>query len=256
MKKNVAGQKIGAQMLTAADGTAFTGAVTVEVTLDAGTQATGTVGSGACTHEGNGYHTYAPSQAETNGDLVAFTFHGTGAVPVTVQVYTAFPQTGDNFALIGATGSGLTSLATQASVTTIDDLLDTEVAAIKTVVDAILVDTGTTLDGKLDTIVSAIDPTGAADLDAIKASTDALTLAAINAQVVDALATDTYPESSGVPAATAPLAVKIAWLCTVARNKITANGTTQTLRNDADSATVATSTVSDDGTTFTRGEWT
>lgn len=86
--KNVAGQKIGAQLISAADGTAFTGAVTVYVTGDAGTQAIGSVGSGACTHEGNGYHTYAPSQAETNYDLLAFTFTGTGAVPVTVQAYT------------------------------------------------------------------------------------------------------------------------------------------------------------------------
>jgi hypothetical protein len=88
MKKNLAGQKVGVQMLTAADGSAFTGAVTVYVTVDAGTQAVGSVGSGACTHEGNGFHTYAPAQAETNGDHVAFTFIGTGAVPVTVQVYT------------------------------------------------------------------------------------------------------------------------------------------------------------------------
>jgi hypothetical protein len=86
--KNTASQKVGAQMVSATDGSAFTGSVTVSVTVDAGTQATGTVGSGACTHEGNGYHTYAPSQAETNGDLVAFTFTGTGAVPQTVQVYT------------------------------------------------------------------------------------------------------------------------------------------------------------------------
>src|SRR3954465_12819723 len=105
MLKNTASQKIGAQMIAAADGTAFTSAVTVSVTLDAGTQATGTVGSGACTHEGNGYHTYAPSQAETNGDLIAFTFTGTGAVPCTLQIFASFPQTGDNFALIGATGS-------------------------------------------------------------------------------------------------------------------------------------------------------
>lgn len=88
MKLNTAGQKIGAQMITAADGTAFTGSVTVAVTIDAGTQATGSVGSGACTHEGGGYHTYAPAQAETNGALLAFTFSGTGAIPVTVQVFT------------------------------------------------------------------------------------------------------------------------------------------------------------------------
>lgn len=88
MIKNTAGQKVGAQMVSATDGSAFTGSVTVSVTVDAGTQATGSVGSGAATHEGNGYQTYAPAQAETNGDLIAFTFTGTGAVPQTVQVYT------------------------------------------------------------------------------------------------------------------------------------------------------------------------
>jgi len=93
MKKDVAGQKIGAQLVSATDGSAFTGSVTVAVTGDAGTQATGSVGSGACTHEGGGYHTYAPAQAETNYDLVAFTFSGTGAVPVTIQIYTR-PTTG------------------------------------------------------------------------------------------------------------------------------------------------------------------
>lgn len=41
-------------------------------------------------------------------------------------------QTGDSFARIGATGSGLTTLATQASVNTVDDFLDTEIAAIIT----------------------------------------------------------------------------------------------------------------------------
>ena len=86
MKKNTAGQKIGAQIITAADGTAFSGSVTVYVTKDAGAQAIGSVGSGAATSEGNGYYTYAPSQAETDGDLLAYTFIGSGAIPVTVQV--------------------------------------------------------------------------------------------------------------------------------------------------------------------------
>lgn len=102
MKKNVAGQKIGVQMVSATDGSAFTGTVTVYITGDAGTQAIGSVSSGACTHEGNGYHTYAPSQAESNYDLIAFTFTGSGAVPVTIQVYTTFPQTGDAYVVLGA----------------------------------------------------------------------------------------------------------------------------------------------------------
>lgn len=59
-------------------------------------------------------------------------------------------QTGDSFARIGATGSGLTSLATQASVDVIDGIVDT-----------ILVDTNElqgdwTNGGRLDLIVDAI----------------------------------------------------------------------------------------------------
>jgi hypothetical protein len=149
MKKNVASQVVGAQMVAAADGSAFTSAVTVSVTGDGGAQATGSVGSGACTHEGNGFHTYVPAQAETNYDHVAFTFTGTGAIPATVQIYTSFPQTGDSFARIGSTGSGLTSLATQASVDTVD-----------TNVDAILADTNELQTdwvngGRLDLILDA-----------------------------------------------------------------------------------------------------
>ena len=150
MKKNTASQVIGAQMVSATDGSAFTGTVTVYVTGDGGAQALGSVGSGVCTHEGNGFHTYLPATAETNYDHIGFTFIGTGAIPSTVQLYTEFPQTGDSFARIGATGSGLTSLASQASVNTVDDLIDTEIttiindiAAVKSDTAAILLDTGT-----------------------------------------------------------------------------------------------------------------
>lgn len=99
MLRNTAGQTIGAQMLTAADGSAFTGAVVAYITGDGGSQAAGSVGSGACVHEGNGYHSYSPAQAETNYAHVAVTFVGTGAAPATVQVYT---KTGDAYARLGA----------------------------------------------------------------------------------------------------------------------------------------------------------
>lgn len=48
----------------------------------------------------------------------------------------------------------------------------------------------------------------------------------------------------------------IAWLEILSRNKMTQTASTTTLRNNADSATVATSTTSDDGTTFTRAKFT
>lgn len=151
MKRNVASQKIGCQMVSASDGSAFTGSVTVSVTGDAGTQATGSVGSGACTHEGNGYHTYAPAQAETNYDLVAFTFTGTGAVPATVQVFTTFPQTGDNFARLGAPAGASVSADVAAA--------KSDTAAIKTKTDSLTF----TVAGKADaniTHVNDVEVTG------------------------------------------------------------------------------------------------
>lgn len=126
MIKNQAGQIIGAQMVTAADGTPFTGAVTVYVTGDGGTQAAGSVGSGACVHEGNGFHSYTPTQSETNYNHVAYTFVGSGAVPVTLQV---FPK---DLALNGVMATGTLSgihsattadLGTNAPVTDIVDMV-------------------------------------------------------------------------------------------------------------------------------------
>jgi hypothetical protein len=150
MRKNVAGQNVGAQLVSATDGSAFTGAVTVSVTGDAGTQATGSVGAGACTHEGNGYHTYAPAQAETNYNLVAFTFTGTGAVPVTVQVYTTSLNPHDTVR------AGMTALpnaaADAAGGLIVSDAGGLDADAMRSDVAAILVDTGTTLQAELDGI--------------------------------------------------------------------------------------------------------
>jgi len=106
-------------------------------------------------------------------------------------------------------------------------------------------------------VVTVKDGTGPGEIQLTAGAVDlsAAALAGVNAEVVDALNVDTYAES-GIPPATASLAAKIRWLATVARNKILQTGTTQRVRNDADSADLATSTVSDDGTTFTRGKWT
>lgn len=125
MQKNVAGQKVGRQMVSATDGSAFTGVVTVYVTGDAGTQAIGSVGSGVCTHEGNGYHTYSPSQSETNYDLIAFTFIGTGAVPKTKEVSTRFDLVdAPNITAVAAIQNGLATPTniTGGTITTVTNL--------------------------------------------------------------------------------------------------------------------------------------
>lgn len=77
----------------------------------------------------------------------------------------------------------------------------------------------------------------------------------VNTEVVDALTVDTYSEPGSVPAATSSLKDKIIWLFALARNRMTQTSTTMTLRNDADSGNIGTSTVSDDTTTTVRGEW-
>lgn len=77
----------------------------------------------------------------------------------------------------------------------------------------------------------------------------------VNAEVLDVLTVDTFAEPGSVPSATATLKDKIGWMQALARNKITQTSTTQTLRNDGDSANISQSTVGDDGTTFTRGEF-
>ena len=77
----------------------------------------------------------------------------------------------------------------------------------------------------------------------------------VNAEVVDALATDTYAEPGSVPAATSSLEDKIGWLFMLARNARTTTASADKVRNDANSSDVATAALSDDGTTFTRGEY-
>lgn len=77
----------------------------------------------------------------------------------------------------------------------------------------------------------------------------------VNAEVLDVLTVDTFAEPGSVPSATATLKDKIGWMQSLSRNKITQTSTTQTLRNDGDSGNISQSTVSDDGTTFTRGKF-
>jgi hypothetical protein len=73
--------------------------------------------------------------------------------------------------------------------------------------------------------------------------------------VADAVWAKTMTELSAVPGVTASTLSALQWLFVLSRNKVTQTANTQTVRNDADSATIATSTVGDDGTTFTRGEF-
>jgi len=85
MRKNTAGQVVAFQAVSTADGSAVTtGTPVIYYTIDGGTQGTG---AGTSAHEGNGCWSYAPTQAETNGNHVVFTFALTGAVSQSVNLY-------------------------------------------------------------------------------------------------------------------------------------------------------------------------
>jgi len=107
-------------------------------------------------------------------------------------------------------------------------------ATVDSIVDAILVDTDTTLPG----LIAALNNLSAAQ---------------VNAEVVDALATDTYAEPSGVPAATATLATKLGWLFMALRNQVTVTATKKTFFDDGGAAEWEKD-LSDDGTTYTETE--
>ncbi len=103
-------------------------------------------------------------------------------------------------------------------------------------------------------------PTDPADQSLIIDATNALlaAIAALNnlsaANVltqVDAALDAANTEVIAVPASTASLRSMLKYLFAWRRNKKTQTATTMTLRNNADSADIATSAVSDDATTLT-----
>lgn len=99
--------------------------------------------------------------------------------------------------------------------------------------------------------------TGATSLDSNYSLDNSFGLGApeVNAEVLDVIQTDTHGELGSVPAATSSIIDKLNWLFMLARNKIEQTSSTQTLRADDGATEVASASVSDDGTTATRGEF-
>lgn len=122
MRKNVASQIVDAQLINKADGTpCTTGTTNVYVSGDGGPQALAG-GSPSCFHLGQGLWSYVATAAESNYDHVAFTFVNSNAINFTIQIYTSFPQTGDNFVRLGAP-AGASVSADVAALKTGQDLV-------------------------------------------------------------------------------------------------------------------------------------
>jgi hypothetical protein len=117
----------------------------------------------------------------------------------------------------------------------------TSIAAVKGDTAAILTDTAVI--GALGAGLTAIPWNAAWD-------------AEVQSEVVDALNVDTYAEpGQETPAATNTLVKKIGYIFKFLRNKLTATATQISVYNDDGTTVGQKSTISDDATTFTRGEF-
>jgi len=159
----VASQVIAAQLVSKTDGSAVTsGTTTVYVTVDGGTQAS----SGTATHEGNGCWTYLPTQAETNGNHVVFTFVNTSAVSVSVNVY---PVAYNPYS---ATDLGLSNL--DATITSRMASYTQPTGFLATTFPSGTVASTTNITAGTITTVSTVTGLTASDVGAIKTKTDFL----------------------------------------------------------------------------------
>lgn len=226
------------------DGDLVTGAASLdsEVSLDGAAFAD-------CTNEAteigsSGIYTLDLVQAEMNADTVAVIVKtGTAGAKTTVLIF--YPEeAGDMRASVTSGGIAATAFAAgaiDASAIAANAIGASELAAdaAAEVAAAVRTELATEL-GRIDAAIT---------------SRSTLTAGQANAEVVDALATDTYAELAAVPAANASLADKIRWLFLLARNEFRQTATEAAIRNDANSASIATAAVSDDATTFKREEW-
>lgn len=164
------------------------------------------------------------------------------------------PQTGDSYARIGANGASLTALASAADLALAMTYIDTEIAAIKLVTDAI----GTTGAG-----LTAIPWNAAWDAEVQSECVDALTAfgcstvttADVNAQVLDVLNVDTFAEiGQEAPSATQTIRKMLAYLYKAWRNRSTQTSSQYTLYADNATTVDQKAACSDDNVTYDRGE--
>ena len=136
------------------------------------------------------------------------------------------------------------------------------ISTVDTVVDGIQTDLDNATDGlgaiKTDTAAILTDTAeiGAAGAGLTDLGGMSTTMKAeINTEVVDTLNVDTYAEpGQGAPAATTSLAAKIGYLYKAWRNKSEQTASTHSLYDDTGVTVDQKATVSDDGTTATKGE--
>ena len=142
-------------------------------------------------------------------------------------------------------------------------LNDLSAAQVNTECDTALTDydppTFTEMDNEFTIVKADLDnPTQyMADVSALatQVSVDALPdAAAVNAEMVDVMATDTHVELAACPVATASYDTLLRYSYMLQRNKMTESGGVQTIYKDNGTTALCEFTTTDDSVTFTRGE--
>lgn len=201
----------------------------------------------SCTHDELGYYTCPLSTTDTNTlGVLRLMVHEGGALPVW-QDYMVVP------ANVWDSYFGADKLQVHAAEITAN--LITAAAIADGAIDAATFAAGAITAAAIATDAIDDDALAANAVTAIQSGLSTVTTAQVNAEVVDALSVDTYAELGSMPAATSPLATMIRFVFTQLRNIHLTTASADSVRNDADSATLWSAPLSDDGTTFTRGEY-
>lgn len=148
--------------------------------------------------------------------------------------------------LVDNVNATISSRASQTSVDTIDDFVDTEVAAILAAVDTEV--------AAIKAVTDAL-PNGGALTNLDAAISSRATPAQVNAEVLDVMNVDTYVQPGQEnPPATTTLTVMIRYLFKAWRNKYTQTSSLYSLFADNGTTVDHKATTSDDGTTYTHEE--
>ena len=234
-----------------------------------------TAGANDWVELGNGMYSLEITAAQnaTEGTLQAVGVV-TGILPFASPVYTVVPTKIYNSLVAGSDNLEVDATliegidATDQINAAVDAALDTPIPAatsgsinerLKTMDDADIPARlpAALVGGRMDSDVAVLQ---AGVIDANAVAVGAIDAAALSVDAGQEIADAVWDEPLTEPTAiwtwgSATPRKLIAWLGALARNKMTQTATVQTLRDDADAATIATAGVSDDGTTFTRGEW-
>lgn len=144
----------------------------------------------------------------------------------------------------GGTGDQLTAITSKTGNLPSDPADASDIAALFSALDTLI---GTPADTDVSTDI--------ANVAALVAALNNLSAADVNAEVLDVLNVDTFAQpGQGAPAATTSIRLMLAYLYKAWRNKTEQTSSQYSLYND-DAATVDhKAAVSDDSTTFTKGE--